>query len=323
MRRLRVAQPNLREGKSVNEQLEPDASDPALDADIDGLGFEPAVAARPERPSAKSAARRTSTGRRRGHKLRTRLGAGAVLVSALGLMGGVYSAFAASSTAADSSSNAAAIAQGQRLFSVSCITCHGVNLEGIQGRGPALIGVGSAAVYFQVSTGRMPLAQQGVEAARKTPRFTDKQVRALAAYVQSVGGGPQYPTGSLRVSNDAEIADGGELFRLNCAQCHGATGHGAPLSAGKYAPKLMDSTDLQIYTAMQSGPENMPVFSDNQITPDEKKEIVSYVQNLKATADPGGSGIGRIGPVSEAIVIWVAGVGALIIAILWIGAKSQ
>jgi ubiquinol-cytochrome c reductase cytochrome c subunit len=44
---------------------------------------------------------------------------------------------------------------------------------------------------------------------------------------------------------------------------------------------------------------------------------------IKSSDDPGGSGIDRIGPVSEAIVIWVGGVGLLMIVILWIGAKSQ
>ncbi len=74
---------------------------------------------------------------------------------------------------------------------------------------------------------------------------------------------------------------------------------------------------------MLSGPQNMPVFSDNQLTPTEKRSIIAYVQTLKASKDPGGSGIGRLGPVSEAIVIWVVGVGAIVIAILWIGAKSR
>ena len=110
---------------------------------------------------------------------------------------------------------------------------------------------------------------------------------------------------------------------MNCASCHGVTFKGAPLSAGKQAPSLNQSTDLQMWTAMLSGPESMPVFSNNELTVDEKRAIVAYVQTLKASADPGGSGIDRIGPVSEAIVIWVAGVGALMIAILWIGAKTQ
>ena len=95
------------------------------------------------------------------------------------------------------------------------------------------------------------------------------------------------------------------------------------LSAGKVAPSLNVSTDKQIYTAMLSGPESMPVFSDNQLTPTEKRQIIAYVQTLKASKDPGGSGIDRIGPVSEAIVIWAVGVGGLMIAILWIGARVR
>jgi ubiquinol-cytochrome c reductase cytochrome c subunit len=74
---------------------------------------------------------------------------------------------------------------------------------------------------------------------------------------------------------------------------------------------------------MLSGPESMPVFSNNQITPTEKQAIIAYIQTLKASNDPGGSGIDRIGPVSEAIVIWVAGIGLLMVVILWIGARSQ
>ena len=123
--------------------------------------------------------------------------------------------------------------------------------------------------------------------------------------------------------SDADVAEGGNLFRLNCASCHGTTFKGAPLSAGKSAPSLNDATDMQIYTAMLTGPESMPIFSDNEITPDQKRAIVAYIQTLKSSADPGGAGIDRIGPVSEAIVIWVAGIGAVMIAILWIGAKTQ
>ena len=48
-----------------------------------------------------------------------------------------------------------------------------------QGRGPSLIGVGGAAVYFQVSTGRMPAAEPGRQRRRaRTPKFTEEQTRA-------------------------------------------------------------------------------------------------------------------------------------------------
>jgi ubiquinol-cytochrome c reductase cytochrome c subunit len=137
-----------------------------------------------------------------------------------------------------------------------------------------------------------------------------------------VGGGPALPQGNLR-GDSSTIAEGGELFRLNCASCHGATFHGAPLSAGKIAPTLWEANDQQIVSAMLTGPESMPVFSDNQLTPEEKRAIVAYIQTLKESKDPGGNGIDRIGPVSEAIVVWVGGVGAVMIAILWIGAKQR
>jgi ubiquinol-cytochrome c reductase cytochrome c subunit len=288
----------------------------ADDADLEAeLGFEPAVAV-----SGDDSRRRPR--RRSRRRLPRRIGAAAVLLGALASMGGAYAAFATSSGANAATDAKQQIAQGKQLFDVTCITCHGANLQGIPDQGVSLIGVGGAAVYFQVSTGRMPLKGQGPEAQRKAPEFTDAQTRALAAYVQSVGGGPPIPTGTLR-GGKSTISDGGELFRLNCASCHGVTFKGAPLTAGKIAPALTQATDLQIYTAMLTGPEQMPVFSDNQITPEEKAAIIAYIQTIKASADPGGAGIDRIGPVSEAIVIWTAGVGFIIIVILWIGAKVQ
>jgi ubiquinol-cytochrome c reductase cytochrome c subunit len=285
-----------------------------IDADAefeDELGFEPAV-------SVTGADDEPRPRRRPG--MRRRLGAGVLMLGALASMGGGYAVFAGSS---DASSNGQAelISQGHTLYETSCITCHGANLEGIKNQGPSLVGVGGAAVDFQVSTGRMPANQQGAYMPRREPKFDEAQIEALAAFVQSVGGGPTLPKDNLR-GPDSSMGLGGELYRLNCASCHGVTGPGAPLSAGKQAPDLKAATDAQIYAAMLTGPEQMPVFNNNQITPDEKAAIVAYVQAQKESADPGGNGIGRIGPVSEAIVIWVAGVGALMIAILWIGAKS-
>jgi ubiquinol-cytochrome c reductase cytochrome c subunit len=292
------------------------------DPDAGGeLGFAPAVSATGADPDKKvRPASTTATTKRRGG-LRRRLTASAVLATALVSMGGAYTFFASSSGASDTNTSAQDIAAGRQLYETTCITCHGANLQGVKDRGVTLLGVGGSAVYFQVTTGRMPAAGQGAQQNRKTAKFSEEQTREIAAYVQSMGGGPAIPAGNVR--DDSGIAEGGNLFRLNCASCHGTTFKGAPLSAGKSAPSLNHATDLQIYTAMVSGPESMPVFSDNQITPSEKRQIVSYIQTLKASADPGGHGIDRIGPVSEAIVIWVGGIGFLMIVILWIGAKTE
>jgi ubiquinol-cytochrome c reductase cytochrome c subunit len=298
--------------------------------DFDELGFEPAVSATGADPDAapgqaveaKANAKVRVPRRRRGARpWRRRLVNGVMLVTMLAGVGGAYTLFASSSGANDTQTSKQDVDAGRQLYNTSCITCHGANLDGVKARGPALIGVGSGAVYFQVSTGRMPAAGQGGNEPRKGSKFTEEEINQLGAYIESLGGGPQIPQGSLLVGDD-KLAEGGELFRLNCAQCHGTTGKGAPLSAGKVAPGLRSATNRQIYAAMLSGPESMPVFSDNLITPDQKKAIITYVQSLEASKDPGGNGLDRIGPVSEGLVIWILGIGAMMIVILWIGSKT-
>jgi ubiquinol-cytochrome c reductase cytochrome c subunit len=260
---------------------------------------------------------------RRRSKRRRRLANVAGLMAALVLTGVGYSAFAPGASAADDSTGTPsnAVEAGRELYTRSCITCHGSNLEGVQDRGPSLIGVGGAAVYFQVHTGRMPLVRQEAQAAERPPIFSADEIDQLVAYVQENGGGPPVPSKGENLRG-GDLAEGGELFRLNCAQCHNFVGEGGALSSGKRAPSLRESDDLTIYTAMLSGPENMPVFGENQLTPDEKRAVINYVQTIKASADPGGAGIGRVGPVAEGLVIWVVGIGALLFGIFWMGTKA-
>ena len=267
-------------------------------------------------PADGNPARRARARRRSKH--RRRLANVAGLLTALVLTGAMYSVFAPAQ-AADDATESAAEAAGRELYARSCITCHGANLEGVPNRGPSLIGVGEAAVYFQVHTGRMPLVRQEADAPDKPAVFSDEEIDQLMAYVQANGGGPTVPSGDLR---DGDLAEGGELFRLNCASCHNFVGKGGALSSGKAAPSLADSTDLEVYTAMLTGPENMPVFGDNQLTPEEKRAIINYVQTIDSQADPGGAGIGRVGPVAEGLVIWVVGIGALLFGIFWMGSKA-
>ncbi len=260
---------------------------------------------------------------RRG-RLRRRLSSTVALGMTLVVVGIGYAAIAAAATPhrnaqASSQNDPVELRKGRRIYEEGCIACHGANLQGVTDRGPSLLGVGQAAAYFQVVTGRMPAKRQEGQAPRKPPQFNAADAEQVAAYVQSVGGGPEIPQGDL---HDGDLAEGGELFRLNCASCHNFAARGGALSAGKSAPSLGDSSDEVIYAAMLSGPQNMPVFSDNQLSPEQKRAIINYVQTLKQTADPGGSGIGRLGPVPEGLVIWVVGIGLTMVAILWIGAKS-
>ncbi len=252
---------------------------------------------------------------------RRRLGAAVRLLAALMLAGGAYTVFAPGVQAQDNPPLSGAAAEGKALFDVSCVTCHGRNAQGVEGRGPSLIGVGAASVEFQVSTGRMPMARQEAQAQRKPVVFTDEETRQLAQYVQELGGGPVVPEGNLHEGGN--LAAGGELFRINCSQCHAFGGGGGALSSGKYAPSLAPATDRQIYAAMLSGPQNMPVFGDNQITPEQKADIIAYIQQtLKDTGDPGGFNLGRYGPSTEGLAVFLVGIVALVFASLWIAGKS-
>jgi ubiquinol-cytochrome c reductase cytochrome c subunit len=241
-----------------------------------------------------------------------------LLLVALSALGAVYAA-ASPRTAAAQGANPNDVAQGRALYQQGCITCHGRNAQGVQDRGPSLIGVGSAAVEFQVGTGRMPAKLQTVQEPRKPPQFSEKEASLMGAYIDSLGGGPQIPSGNLR---DGALAEGGRLFRLNCASCHNFAGKGGALSSGALAPPLADSTDRDIYAAMLTGPQNMPVFGDNHITPQQKRSIINYIQTIKAEKDPGGFALGRLGPVPETLVLFLGGMVALLFVTLWIGVKS-
>jgi ubiquinol-cytochrome c reductase cytochrome c subunit len=223
--------------------------------------------------------------------------------------------------------SAALIREGKQLYDTSCVTCHGANLQGVQDRGPSLIGVGEAAVYFQVSSGRMPAVRNEAQAMRKPPKFNDKQIDALGAFINANGGGPtvirdengEIAQESLR---GGDIGRGSELFRLNCASCHNFTGEGGALSSGKFAPSLGPANEQEIYTAMVTGPQNMPKFSDRQLTIEEKSDIIAYVKSAQETLPAGGWSIGSFGPGTEMIAIWTVGIIAVVGATLWIGARS-
>jgi ubiquinol-cytochrome c reductase cytochrome c subunit len=252
--------------------------------------------------------------------LRRRISNYGSLVLGLGLLGGVSTALAPSGHAAAAvrSDQSIAIRDGRNLYLQGCSTCHGLNNQGGAG-GPSLIGVGSAAVVYQVESGRMPLAAAAAQAQRKKVRYTIGQVDQLGAYIQSVGGGPQIPSGNL---TDGDLAMGGELFRTNCSSCHNFAGAGGALTYGKYAPALTPASARVIYGAMLSGPESMPRFSNSQLNLQQKAAIARYAQYVSHAADPGGAGLGHYGPVPEGLVIFLVGIGALVVITLWIGARA-
>ncbi len=146
---------------------------------------------------------------------------------------------------------------------------------------------------------------------------------ALGAYIQANGGGPTRPEARGEALRGDDPARGGELFRLNCASCHNFTGRGGALSSGKYAPHLDPASETQIYTAMLTGPQNMPKFSDRQLTPEEKEDIIAYIKSVSGSSNSvGGYDAGGIGPTAEGIVAFIFGLAAMVGIAIWLGAKA-
>jgi len=214
------------------------------------------------------------------------------------------------------------VSAGRKLFLANCATCHGVNAEGRK-EAPSLVGVGAAAVDFQVGTGRMPLEQSGPQAPKAPVRLTEDEISDLAAYVASLGPGPAVPDASAVDPTTGDPSRGALIFRTNCAMCHGAAGKGGALTRGKYAPSLTGSTNTHIYEAMVTGPQSMPVFNDKTIDPESKRDVIAYLDTINKTPNPGGLSLGRIGPVSEGLVAWLVGLCILLGFAMWLGAKSS
>lgn len=237
------------------------------------------------------------------------------------------------------------VAAGQALYTEHCQSCHGVNGVGGVNGSPELIDSGAAAADFYLTTGRMPLNNPHDQAIRHRPFFDAEQIRQLDAYVNALPGinhssmaGPTIPTisplctnvpgnakdngGSAAAGPCVKLTDGQQLFQLNCASCHQATGAGGMLSKGNVVPGLHNANELQATEAMRIGPRPMPIFGTNQLTDEQVSAIAHYVQYLHHPANHGGLSISGFGPVAEGFVAVILGLGVLLMASRFIGNRG-
>lgn len=250
------------------------------------------------------------------------LALGALLLVAMAAFGGIYAAVTTTAPANASDASQTQIEEGRKLYLAGCSSCHGTGAQGTAD-GPTLLGVGAAAVDFQVGSGRMPLAAPGAQAIARANQYSDEQTAALAAYVASLAPGPAIPDATDLDTTNADVAMGGVLFRTNCAQCHQAAGGGGALTQGKAAPNLMQAEPKEIWEAMTTGPGNMPVFGEGTLTAKDRQDIIAYVEDLQTEASPGGADLGRIGPVNETVFLFTAVAAVLAFAAIWIGIKAR
>jgi ubiquinol-cytochrome c reductase cytochrome c subunit len=214
---------------------------------------------------------------------------------------------------------------GEELFAANCARCHGVGGRGVTHsddatlRGPSLRDAGASSADFYLRTGYMPLADAGEQPIRSRPRFEERELRALVAYVAALGDGPEIP----RVDPAAgDLAAGRRLFTSHCAGCHQAAAEGGVLPGAK-APPLDRATPVQIAQAVRIGPYAMPPFSARAISADELNSIIAYVEYLKDPRDEGGWGINHLGPFPEGMVTWLVAMVVLVAACVLIGKRRR
>jgi len=216
------------------------------------------------------------------------------------------------------SGGAKLVERGRELFVEGCSSCHGFDARGVPEQGPSLRGVGELAADFYLRTGRMPLSYPGEEPLRAEPRYTDRQMDAIAAYVGSFGG-PGIP----RVEPQrGALNEGQRLFASYCAGCHAITAAGG-VATGAAAPPLAEATPTQVAESLRVGPYLMPRFSPKLIDRGEVDSIARYVKETQHPDDLGGWGIGHIGPVPEGMVAWLLAAAALLLVARLIGERRK
>jgi ubiquinol-cytochrome c reductase cytochrome c subunit len=223
------------------------------------------------------------------------------------------------------------VKQGLQLYAGNCATCHGDRGQGIvatstsrgagaqQGAGPSLADSGALGADFYLRTGYMPLGHVGDEPHRSQVLFSDREIRALVAYVASLGKGPRIPKPH---PERGDLSVGLRQFTEHCAGCHQVVAKGGYVT-NAVAPALDRATPTQIAEAVRIGPYLMPRFSRRAISDAKLDSIIAYVQYAKHPADRGGWSIGRIGPVPEGLVAWLIAAGVLVAVCVVIGERHQ
>ncbi|HZT92181.1 MAG TPA: cytochrome c [Gaiellaceae bacterium] len=226
------------------------------------------------------------------------------------------------------------VKQGEHLYGQYCVACHGMNGSGVVsgkeiGAGPnrdqtqqrivapALRGVGALAADFYLRTGYMPLQRLGLQPRRSRVLFSDRQIRALVAYVASLAPGPGIPHPH---PERGSVSKGLHLFTDHCAGCHQVVAEGGYVT-GAVPPPLGDATSTQIAEAVRIGPNVMPRFSPKAISNAQLDSIIRYVQYAKHPDDRGGWALGHIGPLPEGLVAWLIAGVVLVFTCMVIGKR--
>ncbi len=167
---------------------------------------------------------------------------------------------------------------GQRLFLNSCAQCHGSDAGGAKGfpnltDGDWLYGGSPENINTTLINGRAGVMPP-------FPQLDSKQIVDVANYVRSLSGLP---------ADDLKAARGSEVYKSNCAACHGPEGKGN-IALG--APNLTDKvwlyggSEATIVETVTKGRMAMMPAQDKVLSPEKIHLLTAYVWGLSNNKQP-------------------------------------
>lgn len=206
--------------------------------------------------------------------------------------------------------------KGKRVYLKDCAYCHADDATGTA-LGPDLSTVGTAAVDFYLSTGRMPLSSPDAPVTSGPPAYSAETIRDIVGYLETLITGPSVPT-----VGTGDLKKGRPIFLANCAPCHSSSGTGMVLPNGVFAPELFGKHPKTIEEAVRIGPGSMPAFPPTALTKDDVNNLAAYVQHLGHDQDRVGHPLDYLGPIAEGMVLWLVPLPILILLLLWLGKRA-
>ncbi len=167
---------------------------------------------------------------------------------------------------------------GQRLFLNSCAQCHGSDAGGAKGfpsltDGDWLYGGSPENIKTTLINGRAGVMPP-------FPQLDSKQIVDVANYVRSLSGLP---------ADDLKAARGADVYKSNCAACHGPEGKGN-IALG--APNLTDKvwlyggSEATIVETVTKGRMAMMPAQDKVLSPEKIHLLTAYVWGLSNNKQP-------------------------------------
>jgi mono/diheme cytochrome c family protein len=163
-------------------------------------------------------------------------------------------------TGGGSATSAAEQALGAELFRQNCAGCHGQNAQGGSAYGASLQGASGISGVVRNGSGGMP-GFSGLSAS---------DIAAIEGWLQSF-------------VNAADPSTPRDVYAMECASCHGATGEGTARG-----PQIRNPVPSYAAWVVRNGRGDMPEFDGSLVSDDELDTMFTWLGSFPKPADGAG-----------------------------------